>query len=48
MMLVEHEMSIVEKLCDPIIVMAQGKILSQGTMTQIRADQKVIDAYLNG
>lgn len=48
MLLVEHEMSIVEKLCDPIIVMAQGQILSQGTMSQIRADQKVIDAYLNG
>ena len=48
MMLVEHEMSIVEKLCDPVIVMAQGQVLSQGTMNQIRADQKVLDAYLNG
>jgi len=48
MMLVEHEMSIVEKLCDPIIVMAQGQILSRGTMSEIRGDQRVIDAYLNG
>ena len=48
MMLVEHEMSIVEKLCDPIIVMAQGQVLSRGTMSEIRGDQRVIDAYLNG
>ena len=48
MMLVEHEMSVVEKLCNPVIVMAQGQVLAQGTMAQMRTHQGVLDAYLNG
>jgi branched-chain amino acid transport system ATP-binding protein len=48
MLMVEHEMSVVERLCDPIIVMAQGEVLAEGTMDQIRSDQRVLDAYLNG
>jgi ABC-type branched-subunit amino acid transport system ATPase component len=47
MLMVEHEMAVVERLCDPIIVMAQGEILAEGTMEQIRSDQRVLDAYLN-
>jgi len=48
MLMVEHEMSVVERVCDPIIVMAQGEVLAEGTMDQIRSDQRVLDAYLNG
>jgi branched-chain amino acid transport system ATP-binding protein len=48
MLMVEHEMSVVERLCDPVIVMAQGEVLAEGTMDQIRSDQRVLDAYLNG
>jgi branched-chain amino acid transport system ATP-binding protein len=48
MLMVGHEMSVVERLCDPIIVMAQGEVLAEGTMDQIRSDQRVLDAYLNG
>jgi ABC-type branched-subunit amino acid transport system ATPase component len=48
MLMVEHEMSLVERLCDPIIVMAQGEVLAEGTMDQIRSDSRVLDAYLNG
>jgi ABC-type branched-subunit amino acid transport system ATPase component len=48
MLMVEHEMSVVERLCDGVIVMAQGEVLAEGTMTEIRADQRVLDAYLNG
>jgi ABC-type branched-subunit amino acid transport system ATPase component len=29
-------------------VMAQGRVISQGTMAQVRADQEVLDAYLIG
>jgi len=47
MLMVEHEMAVVERLCDPVIVMAQGEILAEGTMEQIRSDQRVLDAYLN-
>jgi ABC-type branched-subunit amino acid transport system ATPase component len=48
MLMVEHEMSVVERLCDPVIVMAQGEVLAEGTMDQIRSDHRVLDAYLNG
>ncbi len=48
MLMVEHEMAVVERLCDPVIVMAQGEVLAEGTMDQIRSDQRVRDAYLNG
>jgi branched-chain amino acid transport system permease protein len=48
MLMVEHELSVVERICDPIVVMAQGKVISQGTMREIRANQEVLDAYLVG
>jgi ABC-type branched-subunit amino acid transport system ATPase component len=48
MLMVEHEMSVVERLCDQVIVMAQGTVLAEGTMTEIRSDQRVLDAYLAG
>jgi neutral amino acid transport system ATP-binding protein len=48
MLMVEHELGVVERLCDPIVVMAQGKVIAEGTMELIRADQGVLDAYLVG
>ncbi len=48
MLMVEHEMSVVERLCDHVVVMAQGKVLSDGTLTEIRSDRRVLDAYLAG
>lgn len=46
--MVEHEMSVVERLCDHVIVMAQGRVLADGTMTEIRSDRRVLDAYQAG
>jgi ABC-type branched-subunit amino acid transport system ATPase component len=46
MLMVEHELSIVERLCDPIVVMAQGRVLAEGSMAELRANREVIDAYL--
>jgi ABC-type branched-subunit amino acid transport system ATPase component len=48
MLMVEHELRVVERLCDRVIVMAQGKVLSEGTMDTLRRDQEVLDAYLVG
>ena len=48
MLMIEHELSVVERLCDPVIVMAQGRVISQGTMAEVRADREVLDAYLIG
>jgi branched-chain amino acid transport system ATP-binding protein/branched-chain amino acid transport system permease protein len=48
MLMIEHELAVVERLCDPVVVMAQGRVISQGTMADVRADQEVLDAYLIG
>jgi branched-chain amino acid transport system ATP-binding protein len=48
MLMIEHELAVVERLCDPVVVMAQGRVISQGTMADIRSDQEVLDAYLIG
>lgn len=48
MLLVEHELRTVERLCDPVVVMAQGKVISQGSMREVRQHKEVVDAYLVG
>jgi branched-chain amino acid transport system permease protein len=48
MIMVEHELSVVERLCDPVVVMAQGRVISEGTMRDVTARQEVLDAYLIG
>jgi branched-chain amino acid transport system ATP-binding protein len=46
--LVEHNLSVVADLSDRITVMQRGKVLVEGSYAQVRADQRVIDAYLGG
>jgi branched-chain amino acid transport system ATP-binding protein len=48
MLMVEHELGVVERLCEHVIVMAQGKVISEGTMDAVRRNQEVLDAYLVG
>ncbi|MEM9392248.1 MAG: ABC transporter ATP-binding protein [Pseudomonadota bacterium] len=43
---IEHDMDFIGKLCDPVIVMAEGKKLAEGTMGEIKANDQVIEAYL--
>ena len=45
---IEHDMDLIAKLCDPVIVMAGGEILARGSMEQIRANDDVREAYLGG
>jgi branched-chain amino acid transport system ATP-binding protein len=47
-MMVEHELSIMDEFCDPVVVMAEGAVLAEGTMTQLRARSEVVEAYLVG
>ncbi len=47
-LIVEHDMDLVARLCDPVIVMAEGKRLTEGSFAEIRQDQAVLDAYLGG
>lgn len=44
--LIEHDMDFVAKLCDPVIVMAEGRVLTEGTIAEVKADERVIEAYL--
>jgi ABC-type branched-subunit amino acid transport system ATPase component len=48
MLLIEHELGVVERLCDPIVVMRDGSTLMVGTMAEVRANRDVIEAYLAG
>jgi ABC-type branched-subunit amino acid transport system ATPase component len=48
MIMVEHELSVVERLCEPVVVMAQGQVIAEGSMRDVSARQEVLDAYLVG
>ena len=39
-------MDFIGRLCDPVIVMAQGKVLAQGSASSIMQNEAVIEAYL--
>ena len=44
--MIEHDMDFISRLCDPVVVMAEGKILAQGSAEEIKANEDVIEAYL--
>jgi ABC-type branched-subunit amino acid transport system ATPase component len=47
-LMVEHELAIMDEFCDPVIVMAEGSVLAEGTMTELRDRTEVVEAYLVG
>jgi ABC-type branched-subunit amino acid transport system ATPase component/ABC-type branched-subunit amino acid transport system permease subunit len=47
-LMVEHELAIMDEFCDPVIVMADGAVLAEGTMTELRDRTEVVEAYLVG
>ncbi len=44
--LIEHDFELISLLCDPVIVLAEGRILAEGPAPDIRANEQVIEAYL--
>ncbi len=44
--MIEHDMDFISRLCDPVIVMASGSVLAQGTADNIMNNEAVIEAYL--
>ena len=44
--MIEHDMDFISRLCDPVVVMAEGKILAQGSADEVKANEDVIEAYL--
>lgn len=47
-LLIEHDMNFIMSLADPIIVLDQGSVLTEGTPDEVRSDDRVADAYLGG
>ena len=44
--MIEHDMEFISRLCDPVIVMAEGGVLATGSADEIRNNEDVIEAYL--
>jgi len=47
-LLIEHNMQAVSRLCRRVVVMASGRHLAEGTPAQVASDPAVVDAYLGG
>jgi branched-chain amino acid transport system permease protein len=47
-LMVEHELAIMDEFCDPVIAMAEGAVLAEGTMAELRGRADVVEAYLVG
>ena len=43
---IEHDMDFIGRLCNPVICMAEGKVLAEGTADEVKNNDKVIEAYL--
>ena len=46
LMVVEHDMSFINTISDIVTVLCDGSVLAQGTLTQVQADERVIEVYL--
>jgi len=44
--MIEHDIDFISRLCNPVVVMAEGKVLMQGTADEVKSDENVIEAYL--
>ena len=44
--MIEHDMDFISRLCNPVVVLAEGQILTIGTPDEIKSSDAVIDAYL--
>ena len=44
--MIEHDMEFISRLCDPVIVMAEGSVLFEGTSEEVKKNEKVIESYL--
>lgn len=44
--MIEHDMEFISRLCDPVVVMAEGGVLAKGSAEEVRSNEEVIEAYL--
>ncbi|HEX4476748.1 MAG TPA: ATP-binding cassette domain-containing protein, partial [Polyangiaceae bacterium] len=43
---IEHDMEFVRKIAHKVTVLHQGKIIAEGSMDKVQADEKVVEVYL--
>ena len=44
--MIEHDMEFISRLCDPVICLAEGRVLAEGTAEEVKSNEEVIEAYL--
>ena len=44
--MIEHDMEFISRLCDPVICMAEGAVLAEGSAEEVKNNEEVIEAYL--
>ena len=44
--MIEHDMEFISRLCNPVIVMAEGSVLFEGTSDEVKKNERVIESYL--
>ena len=44
--MIEHDMDFISRLCNPVIVMAEGSVLFEGTSDEVKKNEQVIESYL--
>ncbi len=44
--MIEHDMDFISRMCDPVIVMSDGSVLFEGTPSEVKKNEKVIESYL--
>jgi ABC-type branched-subunit amino acid transport system ATPase component len=47
-LMVAHNMGFVSSVCDDVVVMAQGRMLTRGSLDEVRGNREVVEAYLGG
>ncbi|MEJ2291998.1 MAG: high-affinity branched-chain amino acid ABC transporter ATP-binding protein LivG, partial [Deinococcales bacterium] len=47
-LVVEHDMDLIMRLCERVVVMHQGSVLAEGTPEEVQHDERVLEAYLGG
>ncbi len=47
-LIIEHNMDLIMQLCNPVLVLAQGRLLLEGAPEAVRTDPRVLEAYLGG
>ena len=47
-LVIEHHMDLVARMCDPVIVMAEGRWLTEGSFGAVAGDPRVQEAYMGG